>query len=422
MLSLPIIEDVFKDFDIPAELCLACKATKRLCGKPRCPILVKAEAIYKAKPLISSTEFSGSSPPGVFVGNLGYPKVSIGPLVPPITGSTEIFDLPEQWLGKSFDDIVGYRYKLIRGRSRINVQEAKNPGNLLSTLQELAMSPRHIDAEMILEKRPDERLILSDESQPFGPSAPLKQFKPSSISTDKRIERAYYDKDLAASEATFVLFRRGVEVSGLQKAFSLGMFGISEKRKVVPTRWSITAVDSNVSIQLVDRVKQYATIDRFRVYYSDNLENRFAVILAPELWRYEMLEAWFPNTTWNIKEPEPAIEGDYETYSGRTTYARIHGSYYATRLAITEYLDSTRRQASALVLREIHPGYILPVGVWNIRETVRDAMKQKFSEHETFQQAIKYSLSKLTIKEQAWRKKSMLLREWVSQANLKDYL
>ena len=419
-MSTPI-QDVFKDFDIPAELCLACKAVKRLCGKPRCPILVKAEAIYKAKPLISATEFSGSSPPGVFVGNLGYPKVSIGPLVPPIMGSTEIFDSPEDWLGKTFDEIVGYRYKLISGRRRIEVHEANSPGKLLSTLQEIAMSPGHVDAELVLERRPNERLVLSDESQPFGPSAPLKRFKPSSMTADKRIERAYYDKDLTASEATFILFRRGVEVSRLQKAFSLGMFGTPTKRKVVPTRWSITAVDNNISLQLIEKVKQYDTISKFRVCHFANLDNRFSVILAPELWRYEMLEAWFPNTTWNINEQEPALEGDFESYFGRTTYAKIHGSYYAARLAIAEYLDKIRKQASALVLREIHPGYILPVGVWNIRETVRAAMKQKFSEHETFRQALSAALSKLTLQENVWKKKSKMLEEWLMQSRLKDY-
>jgi len=416
-----LILDVFKDFDIPAELCIACKAVKRLCGKPRCPIIVKAEAIYKVKPLISATEFSGSSPPGVFVGNAGYPKVSVGPLVPPITGSTEIFDSPEGWLGKSFDEIVGYRYKLIRGMSRIDIHEANNPGKLLLILQEIVMSPRHIDAEMVLERRPDERFVLSEESQPFGPSAPLKHFKPSSMTADKRIERGYYDKDLTASEATFVLFRRGVEVSRLQKAFSLGMFGVSTKRKVVPTRWSITAVDSNISLQLIEKIKHYETINKFRVYNFANLDNRFSIILAPELWRYEMLEAWFPNTTWNINEQEPALEGDFESYFGRTTYARIHGSYYAARLAIAEYLDGIRRQASALILREIHPGYILPVGVWNIRETVRAAMKQKFSEHETFRQALPATLSRLALKENVWRKKSKIIGEWTQQRRLKDY-
>jgi len=375
----------------------------------------------QGKPLISATEFSGSSPPGVFFGNLGYPKVSIGPLVPPITGSTEIFDSPEGWLGKTLDEIVGYRYKIIRGRSRIEVHEANSPRKLLSTLQEIAMSPRHIDAELVLERRPDERLVLSDESQPFGPSAPLKQFKPSYITADERIERAYYDTDLTASEAIFVLFRRGVEVSRLQKAFSLGMFRILTKRKVVPTRWSITAVDSNISLQLIERIKQYDTINKFRVFHFANLDNRFSVILAPELWRYEMLEAWFPNTTWNINEEEPALEGDFESYFGRTTYAKIHGSYYAARLAIAEYLNKIRRQASALVLREIHPGYILPVGVWNIRETVRAAMKQKFSEHETFRQALPAALSKLTLKENVWKKKSKMLEELMMQSRLKDY-
>jgi hypothetical protein len=420
-LSTPV-QDAFKDFNIPAELCLACKAVRRLCGRPRCPILVKAEAIYKVKPLISSTQFSGSSPPGVFVGNLGYPKVSIGPLVPPISGSTEIFDLPEGWLGKSFDDIVGYRYKLIRGRSRVDIHEARSPGRLLSTLQELAMSPRHVDAELVLERRPDERLILSDESQPFGPSAPLKQFKPESISTDKRIERVYYDKDLKASEAVFALFKDGVEVSRLQKAFSLGMFGLTGKRKIVPTRWSITAIDSSVSLQIIEQIKHHETISKFRVFYFANLDNRFAIILAPELWRYEMLEAWFPNTTWNINEQEPAIEGDFETYFGSTTYARIHGSYYAARLAIAEHLHSIRRQASALVLREIHPGYILPVGVWNIRETVRAALVRKPSQHETVKEALAAALSTLSIREQGWKKKSRMLKEWSMQSRLKDYI
>jgi len=102
-------------------------------------------------------------------------------------------------------------------------------------------------------------------------------------------------------------------------------------------------------------------------------------------------------------------------------HAKIHGSYYAARLAIAEYLDEIRRQASALVLREIHPGYILPVGVCNIRETVRAAMKQKFSEHETFRQALLIALSKLMLRENFWKKKSKMLEEWIMQSKLKDY-
>ena len=48
--------------------------------------------------LFSSDYISGSSPPSVFVGSYGYPKVGVGPMVPPIHGDTSVFDIPEQWV------------------------------------------------------------------------------------------------------------------------------------------------------------------------------------------------------------------------------------------------------------------------------------------------------------------------------------
>ena len=54
--------------------------------------------------LFSSDFISGSSPPSVFVGSYGYPKVAVGPMLPPMHGDTMILDLPERWLGKSLED------------------------------------------------------------------------------------------------------------------------------------------------------------------------------------------------------------------------------------------------------------------------------------------------------------------------------
>jgi hypothetical protein len=39
-------------------------------------------------------------------------------------------------------------------------------------------------------------------------------------------------------------------------------------------------------------------------------------------------------------------------------------------LAVGELLEKERRQAAVVVLREAHPGYIMPVGVWQVREIV----------------------------------------------------
>ena len=97
-------EDVARSIEVvespPAWMCLACRGAKLLCGKPRCPIIVKAQALAKQAPASGANEILGSSPPGVFVGRLGYPKVSIGPMVPPQFGDTSILDTPEDWLGK----------------------------------------------------------------------------------------------------------------------------------------------------------------------------------------------------------------------------------------------------------------------------------------------------------------------------------
>ena len=72
------------------------------------------ESLSKYGHLFSSDSLSGTSPPSVFVGSYGYPKVSVGPMVPPIHGDTSILDSPEKWKGKSLEEIVNFRLNLDR--------------------------------------------------------------------------------------------------------------------------------------------------------------------------------------------------------------------------------------------------------------------------------------------------------------------
>jgi hypothetical protein len=92
--------------------------------------MVKVNYYLKSVPLLSSEDIEGASPPSVFIGRIGYPNVYVGPLVPPIHEDTSIFDLPEQWFGKSIDEIVGFRSLLVRGKHRVNVQEFSHAGKL----------------------------------------------------------------------------------------------------------------------------------------------------------------------------------------------------------------------------------------------------------------------------------------------------
>ena len=76
--------------------------------------------------------------------------------------------------------------------------------------------------------------------------APIRDLRVSNTRYNDKIEKAYYDTDLRATNAVVELYNRGVLVTKIQKAFSVGAFGV-EKKRLVPTRWSITAVDDIIS-------------------------------------------------------------------------------------------------------------------------------------------------------------------------------
>jgi hypothetical protein len=291
----------------------------------------------------------------------------------------------------------------------------------MQRLQELSMASRPVDTELTLSKAPRRVLSFSEDTQPFGPSAPLERFATSNVSVDKKIEKAHYDSDLLASDAVFSLYREGILVTRLQRALSIGMFGERVRRRFVPTRWSITAVDSTISLRLVEKVKGYPTIDEYRVYSYSVYDNQYVALLIPEPWRFEWIEAWFPNTTWNQYTKEPYMIGDYEEYFGRKTYAKVGGCYYSTRLAVAEGLVGERRQAAAIVLRETYPGYLMPLGVWNVRESIRRLMKQNPEKYDTFDKALGSALGKLRISPKKWQATSVLISRELTQTKITAY-
>ena len=355
---------------------------------------------------LASKTLSGSTPPSVFIGRYGYPNVKVGPMIPPFHGDTTVLDKPEMWLGKNLEDIVNYRLSLVRGVSDISVYSTS--GRYIESLQELAMASKSAESEAIFEKRPiadiEQEKDLG-ESGPFGPIAPLKSFKTASLSVDKRLEDAYYDKDLHAAEAVVDLYQEGVDVSRIHRVLSTGMLGLKKKRRLVPTRWSITATDDIISVSLVKSIVFFPQIDHFEVYKYSHLGNHYSVILIPDdIWSFEMKEVWFDNNG-NI-----GMGMDFEDARGLDHYPSIAGAYFAARLGISEHLSKRRRKAAALALREIHPDYVMPVGVWQIREGIREAMKTEKSEFETFEEALKFACISLSTSKKEWIRGSKIFK------------
>lgn len=402
-------------------LCVVCKGSRMLCGKTRCPVMVRVNQFFRTAPLLSE-DVDGASPPSVFVGRIGYPYVYAGPMVPPVHEDTSFYDLPELWFGRAIDEIVGFRSMLVRGKYRVHVRRFEEAGKIMDLTRELALAADSTDVELGLTRRPRGFLVLDDDVQPFGPSAPIRDLRVGNARWDHQIEKAYYDTDLKAADAVQELFGRGVLVTKIQRAFSVGAFGLKPNRRLVPTRWSITAVDSILSKNLMDKIRSYPLINEFRVYESTYLENQFEVLMLPDAWGYEAIEAWYPGTVWNPKGKWTVMFGDWEGYDGRTTYADIGGCYYAARLAVCELLEKERRQARVIVLREARPGYIMPVGVWQVRENVRNAMRQTPLKYNTLEEALKRVASQFHIPMQQWINKSELIKNALYQKKITQYL
>ncbi len=413
-----------RDFErrsAPRKICPFCEPPRKICGRPNCPLTIQYRALATLTRNVDLKEVVGNSPPSVFVGRYGYPNVFAGPMVPPVCGDTSSYDLPETWLGKSQEEILRLRSSLVYGRFRTDVTRPQEGGSY-DKLVELALSRNSPEAEMSLESRPRRAVKASEEVVLFGPAAPLRKLSLGTLRTDFRLEKRYEDTDLKASEALVELYWDKVPVSGIQRAFSIGLFGVKKNRRMVPTRWSITAVDSTLSLSLINELKVCPWINGHQVYENRTYDNTYIVLLIPSNWSFEWLEAWFPNSFWNRWRSEPVIYADHEHYDRRTTYAATGGCYYSTRLAVAEKLRDMRRQATAIVFREAHEGYLFPLGVWNVRENVRAAVRKDPLLFDALSSALTYCMSRLTIPLQKWLQASSLLHGLLYQRRIAEYL
>ena len=187
----------------------------------------------------------------------------------------------------------------------------------------------------------------------------------------------------------------------------------------MPTKWAITAIDDTVSKQLIEEIKMHQQINEYQLFLSSYLDNYFYILLIPNCWSFEMLESWLGYTE---KGGLPGIAVDYELYAGRKKYAdQITGAYYSARLAVAEYLKKIRRQASAIVFREISPEYKIPMGVWQIRENVRFALSQKPISFSSLDLALDFISTKLKNPMKYYKNKSVLINELKTQRRISEF-
>jgi DNA repair protein NreA len=366
--------------------------------------LKKLTSNVKMRSVEVGKELYGSTPPSVFIGSWNYPKVFAGPMVAPLHGDTTIMDCPESWIPgqKTQDEIIGYRMSLVRGKRAIGIWDLEN--RLVTKLQEISMSANSVDSQAKFDHAPRGQ-SFSDEHSPFGPSAIIEKFDIDTPKWDNALEKVFYDGDLKASEALRDLHRKGVSFSQIQKAFSVGTMGRDRWRKLVPTRWSITACDSTIGKSLLQDVRQYDMIDCYRVHEFSSLNNYYSILLLPMAWQYEWMEAFL-----HILGKEELIFSDFEHNVGKNGYSTVGGCYYSCKMAVLEGLAREQKQAGVIVFREAYPGYV-PMGVFNVRENVRNAMQKEPKEFADMKAALSYISTRLWLPLARFMKESTILKE-----------
>ncbi|MHA1728299.1 MAG: hypothetical protein ACTSWY_06165 [Promethearchaeota archaeon] len=459
-------------------ICLRCKGSRLLCGKSSCPILTKHSIMknipFNFEKVRRDKKIFGASPPSVFVGRYGYPNVNLGPMIPiddiflrddvdKTMRDTSILDISELWYGKKIQDIIIYRTSLIRSNFRMNVKSGADLSGvtklvedvrekmslgkrrLLDASQELAMSKRSVDTETTFSKVRLGGMTLDTNAPPAGPSGTTEKIDViDNIQAHPKVEFVIDDIDLKAEDALFdYLYKTNLSNSGrnindpglsrvvtgteMHRLLSAGLLGRKKDRRLVPTRWSITAVDSIISKKLAKKIRYFPQINQYYTFQRKYLDNNFVILLMPGPWSYEMMEVWNSNTIWtqpisgvqpSIKNKIPKIVQDHETEYGRKKYAsNITGAYYAARKEITEFLYRNHRQARCIVFREIQGGYIVPLGVWVIRETVRNALMDGFSG-----QNVKKIDNLQTALERVNEEFSLPLGHWLQASKLLKYI
>ena len=388
------------------------------CGDYNCPICAKAYSQIKIKNQIVKENLSteGVAP---FVGRYGYPSINIGILAPPEeTDDTWLYDAPKYWAVHNFQipKIIDFRSSLINSRDTINV---RSRNKFLELNQEVSMASTPVDVDINLKEKPHFRMNYDNFMAPTGPFADVKKAKlTENPNIHTKVQKVHYDTDLKAQEALIYLYENKFDENFLSRILSVGTLGIGKNRKLVPTRWSITATDDTLGKNLINKVKKYNEID-YSTFFGNYLGNYYLILCFPEVWSYELFETMVANP--------PNYMTDYEAYEGRKYYANnTAGGYYTVRLAILEKLNKIKRQGSCLALRFITGDYTLPLGVWVTREAARIAMKTKPIEFSSKELMLEYAKKlikkKFNCDVDIYLKQSNLLKNIKQQSKLIKYL
>jgi DNA repair protein NreA len=365
---------------------------------------------------ISIEKFSGSTPPEIFVGKWNYPNVYTGILSPQEYGNNQIMSSPELWHKNKLpiSKIMSFRNQLIYGRTQSYIKRLET--KFLSVVKEIAMTHKSTATEFKLKKPIKPNKETETRSAIIPKAAQVDKIRlEENTKIKKKVDYLVNDTEVKSAIAIQELSKSKIETSSIIKILSAGLLGLKKNRRLVPTRWSITAVDDTLSKENLKSIRYFPTINEVQLFHAEYVGNHYEFLLLPDKYSFEVIEASWTN---GLK-----FWQDYETFFPRKKYAdNVTGGYYAVRLPLTEHLIRIKRQAQCLVMRESRPEYYAPLGVGILRQIAREAFTKKPEKFSSVSEALAKAQTRLQLPMNNFTSRSWLLENYGKQKRIMEFL
>ena len=231
------------------------------------------------------SELETTSPPSVFVGSkLKYPFMNVGVLSPlEKKENSWLYDAEEYWAKNNFKikDVLKLRNNLLNSRFKSRATDVRFGNKFLDVTKLIGIASKPVDLEIKLKNK----IKINNERdkilKPRRFSASLKNARiTSNVKVSEKVDKILND-DLKANQSISYLYKNNFNEYFLNKILSVGVLGLKKNKKLVPTRWAITAVDDALAKELLKQVQNYKLIETYQLLFSEFMGNQYLILFLP---------------------------------------------------------------------------------------------------------------------------------------------
>ena len=296
-----------------------------------------------------------------------YPNISIFQVTNSSIENTQ--EKQNKFVKKDYSHILQHKARSVVATSQpTHKTQSESIHNELKTIYS---SKKPIESEHIFENELKIGSILSSKTAGLlGNSTPLMQIKThDNISISKHLEK-HQSGETKTKEAIIDLYDRGFNDTQIRTLLSLSSFGLKKNKILVPSKWAISACDSILEEYLHSQILKYRVGEEFLAFHHNDKGNEFIICMLPYHFCSEVIENFY-----NSVSQISVVERDFVTNSNKlqTKEPQCAGGYWATKLAMFEYMIREKKQYACISIRIIN-NYEIPLGVIFVRECVRSAL------------------------------------------------